>query len=221
MSDRKSPASHYEIFDYWKDKVITKYGKVKSFDEDISGATYITVVSDWAEARCWGCGKPAVSEKQEDAIYEKCDKENDFDYKMFWNNDKIKSKFERAHIIPKSLGGSNEPSNLFLLCPECHHYSPDTTNPANFYRWIYKRNQDFCCGKMSPPYIYKKLKEEIESRGYNLETIAKDISHKFTEKDVYAYLEKNVGSHTVTVVDSSIIMSYSDFLIDKWKAEQP
>ena len=30
--------------------------------------------------------------------------------------------FQIHHLIFKCLGGSNDPSNLILVCPECHKY---------------------------------------------------------------------------------------------------
>ena len=43
---------------------------------------------------------------------------------------------ERAHVVASSLGGSDSPENLALLCKLCHEQSPDTTNPAIFWRWV-------------------------------------------------------------------------------------
>ena len=43
---------------------------------------------------------------------------------------------ERCHIIPRSLGGSNTFSNLFLMCQRCHQESPDTCDPDYFWSWF-------------------------------------------------------------------------------------
>lgn len=45
-------------------------------------------------------------------------------------------RVQRAHIIPDSLGGSEEPDNLFLLCIPCHQANPDTTYTDMFYSFI-------------------------------------------------------------------------------------
>ena len=47
---------------------------------------------------------------------------------------------ERCHIVPKSLGGSYECSNLFLMCSECHRRAPNTTEPKVFFEWVVKEN---------------------------------------------------------------------------------
>lgn len=43
---------------------------------------------------------------------------------------------ERAHIIPHALGGSSDPENFVLLCPECHHDSPDVNDSIAMWDWI-------------------------------------------------------------------------------------
>ena len=42
----------------------------------------------------------------------------------------------RCHIIPDSLGGSNEPSNLLLMCGECHSKAPDSNDVELFWLWF-------------------------------------------------------------------------------------
>lgn len=43
---------------------------------------------------------------------------------------------EKAHIVPRSLGGSDDSTNLFLLCGECHAASPDMAFPGAFIDWV-------------------------------------------------------------------------------------
>jgi HNH endonuclease len=47
-----------------------------------------------------------------------------------------RSKLERCHIVPKSLDGSNEPSNFVLLCGRCHREAPNTRNVQFMWHWI-------------------------------------------------------------------------------------
>jgi hypothetical protein len=53
--------------------------------------------------------------------------------------DKVRP-LQRCHIIPKSLGGSDEPSNLFLMCAECHDLAPNTPLPHLFFKWVDKQS---------------------------------------------------------------------------------
>lgn len=40
-----------------------------------------------------------------------------------------KRNLQRCHIIPRSLGGTEEPSNLVLLCAQCHSEAPNVNDP--------------------------------------------------------------------------------------------
>lgn len=43
---------------------------------------------------------------------------------------------ERAHVVPRSLGGSDEPENIVLLCYDCHLAAPDTAEAQYMWRWL-------------------------------------------------------------------------------------
>lgn len=43
---------------------------------------------------------------------------------------------EKAHAIPKSLGGTYDPNNIVFLCGGCHAESPDTYDRKVFFGWI-------------------------------------------------------------------------------------
>lgn len=45
-------------------------------------------------------------------------------------------KLQRCHIIPDSLGGMDEPSNLVLLCSECHQEAPNVESTSFMWDWI-------------------------------------------------------------------------------------
>lgn len=132
--------THFEIMDYWKDKCITDNGDVQidfgypGVDPNLDASRSIGVVEDWGEPRCFACG----CMNHPDYI-EYYDENNEIDIKKTWNQKKVCSALQKAHIIPKSLGGEMVPSNLFLLCPNCHFESPDTIYPNEFFKWIYWR----------------------------------------------------------------------------------
>lgn len=48
-----------------------------------------------------------------------------------------KSALEMCHMVPASLGGSADPSNLVLLCGRCHREAPNARDPK--YMWIWLR----------------------------------------------------------------------------------
>jgi len=46
------------------------------------------------------------------------------------------ANLQRCHIIPESLGGKDEPSNLVLLCPRCHIDAPNVESKTFMWDWI-------------------------------------------------------------------------------------
>jgi hypothetical protein len=106
--------SKYEICKYWEDKI---------FDLDF--------FIDWNEPSCWSCGEFW------NGRYD-CKGKNLSRNKILKNWEK--APLQRCHIIPRSLGGLNEPSNLFLMCKECHDIAPNTSFPDIFFQWARKQN---------------------------------------------------------------------------------
>ena len=131
MAEKRKHVPHKKIFNYWKDKCISEDGDVyEEGSYDFSKS--IAVVEDWGEPCCWGCGKVIKVEKGV-KYFEWLDN-GDFD--SIWSCKALTSNVERAHIIPRALGGSDtDPSNLFLLCPKCHEESPDINNKNLFLKW--------------------------------------------------------------------------------------
>jgi hypothetical protein len=107
--------SKAQIFDYWKDR----FRKIGIF-------------IDWGEPSCWSCRFHYGTKydiKRSDAGWDQI-----FDG---WN----RIPLQRCHIVPRSLGGTDEPSNLFLMCRECHDLAPNTAVPEIFFQWV--RAQSF------------------------------------------------------------------------------
>lgn len=107
----------YEIYNHWKDKAITKNFEVKLWKACIAEDEAVKIIEFPDEIACWACGIPPYQTADSDKI------------EKLWNHDHL---LDRAHIFARSKGGGDMPSNLFLLCPNCHAESPDTTNPKNF-----------------------------------------------------------------------------------------
>lgn len=43
---------------------------------------------------------------------------------------------QRCHIIPRALGGSEDPCNLVLLCGQCHTEAPNVADPEFMWTWL-------------------------------------------------------------------------------------
>lgn len=47
-----------------------------------------------------------------------------------------KKSLQRCHIVARSLHGADDPSNLVILCSECHAESPDVDDPEIMWDWL-------------------------------------------------------------------------------------
>ncbi|ATU67004.1 HNH endonuclease [Piscinibacter gummiphilus] len=45
-------------------------------------------------------------------------------------------QLQRCHIVPRALGGSELPSNLVLLCAQCHAEAPNVEDPTFMWAWL-------------------------------------------------------------------------------------
>jgi len=197
--------SHYKIFDYWKTKFIKEDGTVSD-----DGNCLEMVVGDWGEPSCWACGKPIVSKKEQSL-------QENSDYEQLWND--THGKLEKCHIVPAAMGGKDEPSNLFLLCPNCHAMSPDTTNPSSFFRWVYNKRQHSAFGKPLPADILPLIDKELKQRGIKegLEGVKNvlDEKGKCDYSDCYDYLKEHAGLHCSALAPSTLIAVFTDYLCSK------
>lgn len=133
---------HYEIFDYWKDKCIDKYGNLYMNGEGDYDKT-IPLVYDWGEPECFACGMSAIdydNMDEYDKYYEALNSEDGLKY--IYSRKDVKKRLDRAHIIPMAIGGKDNPSNYMLLCHRCHRDSPDICNKKLFLSWVFKRRKD-------------------------------------------------------------------------------
>lgn len=160
--DREHTPSHGKIFNYWKNKVILPDGIVK----DMPCSDGLEVVTDWGEPCCWACGKQIDLSRYKGYTddVEKCNYGKIYGYAV------VRNHLQRCHIIPHSIGGSDDfEGNYFLLCKKCHEESPDTINPQNFFRWVYKKKSSSAFG-IDFRTICKLATEECEAQGKDIST---------------------------------------------------
>lgn len=187
--------SCYKIFEYWRDKCITKDGKVGGKDKDRG----ISVVRNEHSAECFACG--ALVKRTDMFSWDKYD----MDLKDVWSDKRVNSKLQKAHVVAKQFGGLDVPENLFLLCSDCHYESPDTKNPSTFFRWVYRRRQD-CAYGLRLKLFLDELSREIESRGYDIGEFAKKyVLCSETGEDMILTALENAGVHGVKIVESTAV----------------
>lgn len=110
-------------------------------------------VVDLGEPSCFACGFFSESSRSS---------QNAKRLETRWE----KAGLERAHVIAKSAGGSDEAENIVLLCSKCHPAAPMTRVPEIMYSWIDLRPKD---GEFDRKFaLVAEVMVEIERRGGNL-----------------------------------------------------
>lgn len=152
--------SKAEIFSYWSEKF---------------GTAGIWI--DWGEPSCWACGFHYGSKydiKSSDATWQQI--------LDGWE----RMPLQRCHIVPRSLGGSDEAANLFLMCRECHDLAPNTAIPEIFFQWVraqsYERRES------------AKIDEALRSFGQDQDRLA-EIAGAMQSPDFNSWTEGKLGLH--------------------------
>ncbi len=68
-----------------------------------------------------------------------------------------KCTLHRCHIIPHSLGGKDDPSNMVLLCNRCHREAPNIDDAEFFWDWLIAQETS-CYGT----YWFRRASAEYE-----------------------------------------------------------
>lgn len=155
-----SPPSKAQIFGHWKNH----------FQE-------MGVFIDWGEPSCWACGFHYGTK---------------YDIKSpdpSWNEildgwERI--PLQRCHIVPRSLGGTNELSNLFLMCRECHDTAPNTALSEIFFEWVRAQSTH---GRETT-----KIDDALRSFGVDTEQ-KRELLHLIDTPDFRKWVEGKIGLH--------------------------
>lgn len=118
-----------------------------------------------------------------------------------------KKSLQRCHIIPDSLGGKDEPSNLVLLCKRCHLENPNVSDPEIMWDWLKAYKVSFydtfwyIQGMKEYKRIYKKsIREELTERNINgFESFKKIVENKI-EKTTYHFGHPYLNVATIAAV---------------------
>ncbi|MGE7840606.1 HNH endonuclease [Lysinibacillus sp. NPDC093712] len=183
MGKTKSLPSRAQIAEYWRDK------RLPNGDE---------VIRDDYEPSCWACKRWWHNEDESKLI-------NDGNFKALWNHPKY--ILERCHIHPKALGGSNDVSNLFLMCSQCHEASPDTTNTNLFFEWVQKRTYD----KMIKEHWMYDLVKELQSRGIE---VSEFFNWYNEDEERWLDAHESMNTHGFKVVNSTLVAGYLSYYLE-------
>lgn len=82
---------------------------------------------DFGEPSCFACGFQATRVDEPPEIWQ------------VWS----KAVLDRAHLIPRTLGGDDEAPNLVLLCSDCHRDAPNVGDSRYMLEWMGRRESFF------------------------------------------------------------------------------
>lgn len=156
--------SRYEIAKYW-------------IEGEGRNSLYVKVY-DTGEPICFACGYHAEYWDRHKLSEEK------------WN----KSSLDRAHIKPKSLGGSDTVDNLVLLCSRCHKEAPDYVDSKEMLNWISVR----------PHWLNHRsatISQELELLGISNEQLMKFVSQKNVAQSLLEFSDR-IGTHAALEISS-------------------
>lgn len=203
IEHKRHMPNHSVITKFWKDLCITPYGEIVNEKNKHELDEYVLI--DYYEPICWCCGK-VINIKEEEERYQQILSSTD-PFKV-WDMVVVRSHLNRCHIIPFSQGGSDDPSNLFLMCESCHRESPDFINPKYFLKYVYERKKNS---------VFGMRKEEL----YNLFDYFKNLCNTYN-KDLNDLLnidisakKHDVGSHGGNVSLYTIVSALCDLLPEK------
>lgn len=106
---------------------------------------------------------------------------------------RCEKNLERCHIIPDSLGGEDDPSNIVLLCKRCHIDGPNVKDSEVMWDWIKAYSVPFyntfwgILGAKEYQFIYKKsfvqeVQDILDAVGLQydekIENTIKEIQHE-------------------------------------------
>lgn len=131
---------------------------------------------DWGEPCCWACGKfwwdkydikkPHATRQELMALWEHV-------------------PLQRCHIIAKQFGGSDDVSNLFLMCIDCHDKAPNTRSTEAFFIWVEKQNW------------FENFSAEVmkELNTYGLQDRISEITELLHSGEIKSEMSKELGIH--------------------------
>ncbi|NPC50973.1 HNH endonuclease [Corallococcus sp. AB032C] len=114
-----------------------------------------------------------------------------------------KTPLQRCHIVPRSLGGSDEPSNLFLMCAECHDLAPNLHAGDLFMKWVENQNH----GKR----LESQLKAAMDSFGMTGQELH-GFGGTFVSDEFQQWFAENSGLHGTQTGTQGVVLTMSTIL---------
>jgi hypothetical protein len=100
---------------------------------------------------------------------------------------------QKCHIIPKSLGGGDEPANLIALCAMCHDEMPNVQDAEEVWRWI---NKDH--GELHDTYWTMRAIKESGLSNSDVAKVSIDELRRVMDEEVSTHFAQASGGARLT-----------------------
>lgn len=122
-----------------------------------------------------------------------------------WN----RSGLQRAHIVARSQGGSDDLDNIVLLCAPCHRKMPMTTDPEVALRWFKDRVSEV---ERFGHEEAVELQQELTRHSIEIEHLDSEQLRKFRQYLVEQRYTKRYGLHGNSASAATRAQMLADFL---------
>ncbi|MCM3711484.1 HNH endonuclease [Sporosarcina luteola] len=129
------------------------------------------------------------------------------------------ARLERCHIVPKSLGGTNSPENLVLLCKRCHNENPNITDPEIMWDWIRAYSTTFydifwaLQGEKEYQFIYgKKFEDELRERDITDPKMIESLLKEAFQNTTFHFGQPSTNTATLAGILRTVIKQYDKSL---------
>lgn len=141
---------------------------------------------DLLEPQCWCCYRP-IRKPPSFKRLAKIDNPSWKEIRSAWNDCK---ELHRCHIVPRALGGTEEPDNIFLMCKRCHDKAPDTRSKEMFLRWV---SSQYDVNRLVEE--FDELKKALRDFGVDSDEDIVELDKLLRSKEFNSWMRKNVGIH--------------------------
>lgn len=127
---------------------------------------------------------------------------------------RVKKRLDRCHIVARSLGGEDMPSNYVLLCKHCHFESPNIVDPEYIWDWLVSHKMPdkaefwFYKGMLEYERIYRKdfSQEILGNEDLFFELFEKEkasVAHHFGQPRFNASTTASLIARTLKLIEEA------------------
>lgn len=157
---------------------------------------------DPLEPQCWCCFRP-LKKSRRLLNLAKMANPSWTEIRRAWND---YESLQRCHIVAKSLGGTDDPENIFLMCKKCHDRAPATTSRELFLRWVSSQ-----CEVNEIAEMWYQFKKTLQDFGVDSDEELLELNGIFASHEFKVWVHDNTGIHGGTTKMSTLVAALLEF----------